>query len=252
MIKMLRIDLEKMFGNYRFYIAIAGIICGMCLYALDDVAKGVGRAGVEDAAFSAFNGSMFLLILMLSVVGGGFSFCEEQNKGNIRFITLRSGIKKYVTSKVSCAFIGGYLVTFFGQLFSIVGLMAIVYYKYHGTIKLFAGAYETVDMLQGIIGLSFLGAIMSVIGLTITTILPNYFVGMSTPILIYYLWTSLDAWFDFPPFLKPAYIYFETQKSVGISGWWYALIYNIVFNCLVSYFLYGICVTMVKRRVEND
>lgn len=251
MIKMQRIDLEKMFSNYRFYVGILGIAAGLCLNALEDVTNGGGRSGVENTLYGASRGGMFLLILMLSVIGGGFSYCEEQKNGNVRFVALRSGLKPYMTSKVIGAFVGGYLVTLLGQVVSIPGMMVTIFIEYNGNTAFFAGGAETINMIEAIIGLAFLGALMSVVGLTITTILPNFFVGMATPILVYYLWLSLDAWFGFPRYLTPD-IYTVTQESVGIKGWWYALIYNMIFNCSVSYLLYNLCLRMTRRRVEND
>lgn len=248
MIRMLTVDLEKMFGNYRFYIGAAGIALGNCLSALESVTNGGGRAGLEDVFVGVTGGSSFLLILMLCIIGGGFSFCEEQKNGNMRMTALRAGVKPYVASKVISAFAGGYLVTLLGSLLSAFGVALLILCEYRGEVQIFAGGEQTAWLVEYTVCASFLGALMSVVGLAVTTVLPNYFVGMAMPILVYYLWLSLDAWFVFPRYLTPScyFIYEDTQQ------WGWQLLYAFLFTCVLSRLLYGFCRRMVQRRLEND
>ncbi|MBD5555891.1 MAG: hypothetical protein HDQ95_11290 [Roseburia sp.] len=251
MIRMLTVDLEKMFGNYRFYVGVVGIALGNCLSAFEAVTNGGGRAGLEDVFLGVMGGSSFLLILMLCVIGGGFSFCEEQKNGNIRLTALRAGVKPYVVSKVISAFAGGYLVTLLGFLLSVFGMALLIRCEYHGEVRSFAGGEQTVWMVEYMVCISFLGALMSVVGLAVTTVLPNFFVGMAMPILIYYLWLSLDAWFAFPQFLTPrCYFVYENTLQWGSRVW--QLLYAFLFTCVLSWLLYGFCCRTIQRRLEND
>lgn len=251
MLRMLRIDLEKMFGNYRFYVAVVGIALGLCLHALSDLMNGGGRSGAEELFTGVKGHGMTLLSFMLCVVGGALNFCEEQKNGNFRMAIQRSGLRSYVAAKIVSAMIGGFFVMVLGNLLSVGGMALMILVNYRGAFPAFVWGEQMAAVLLYTAGQGFLGALLSVVGLTVTTILPNYFVGMAAPILFYYLWQSLDAWFHFPDYWLDLGCYFIFYPQVWKS-WQWQLFYALFFTCACAALLALFCRRMIRRRLEND
>lgn len=250
MLRMLWIDLKKMFGNYRFYVGTIGIAMGLMLNAAEELAYGGGKSGAENMFLGARGNGLVLLSFMLCIIGGALSFCDEQKNGNIRLLAVRSRIEPYVKAKVISAAVGGWLCMFLGLFLSVAGMALMILAAGKGQWIIFQGGKDLTEMFFLITANSFLGALLSVIGLAVTTILPNYFMGMSAPILIYYLWLNLDGWFGFSPYLDMScYFYYDPKVW---STWYWQLVYAFLFTGAVSWMLYGICRYMIKRRLEND
>ena len=247
MIRVLRIDMEKTFGSYRFYVAVIGIAAGSWLHALENMTYGGGRSGAENLFLGVRGAGMSLLGFMLCVMGGAFTYCEEQRRGNCRMVILRTGLPKYVAAKVIGAMISGFLVMVLGKLLALAGMMVMVQVGFHGSIPVLAGGRELEETLFYIAGNGLLGALLSVVGLAVTTIQPNFFVGLAAPILFYYLWLSLDAWIGFPEYLSMD-CYFQFIPEVWRT-WQWQFFYALVFTCVLSGGLGEVCRKMINRRL---
>ena len=97
--------------------------------------------------------------------------------------------------------------------------------------------------------LSLLCGLLSALGFVVTTFVSNYYIGMTVPILIYYVLLTLYNWVPMPTMLKISTVYFHivAVDDNYASYFIYALLYTL---CHLVFF-YMIAKVRIERRLEH-
>lgn len=248
--QMIKIEFQKLFGNVRFYYSIIGIMSGLLINTMEQLR--FDHYSAMDNIFAITSTSaVFLICFALCIVGGGFSFCIEQRNHCVRYAVLRCGVQAYSAAKVIVSFIGGYLTSFLGCLFGECGIGMILFFRYRDMSKVFLGWVGIWNNFCYIAVFSLLCGVLSVLALLVTVVMPDFFVAMSMPILIYYMWLNITGWIHMPPFLNVIIIYFVNYDTYNPKEFCKDFGYAVLFSLCVIYMLWIMIQKGMKWRVEN-
>lgn len=253
MIAMIKIELEKLFCSKRFYLCILGLIIGIQLNAWELMQYYLGYTTVCDLYTMGRTEGFALLSFILCVAGGGISFCIEQKGQSVHYITLRGNVRNYGIGKIVSAFVGGYLINFLGFALGELSLAISVYVKLGSWIGITSCIPQIgLDMVQLLVG-SFKGSLLSVIALLVSVFIPDLFIALTIPIVIYYAWLAVTGWIQIPRFLDIVDVYscFIGWDSISWSQFWSGIAYPFLFTLCMVYGLGCIIVKGMKWRVEH-
>ena len=253
MIRMLKVEIEKLFSGKRFYLGILGVILGLQLTSL-----GVLRYNLHETVSNLYlecSGEAFsILSFILCVVGGGISFCIEQKSHSTTYIVLRGNTRNYAIGKVVSAFLGGYLTAFIGFVCGELSL-ALTLYVQQGNWKGFTSCIDQISLdILGNFVMSLRYGIFSVIALLMSIFISDLFITMVMPLVIYFAYLNIMGWFAaMPRFLDITYminVNYYTDKFVW-NQFFEDMEKAILFSLYMVYIMSCIIVKKLKWRVEN-
>lgn len=250
MMQMVKIEFEKLFGNVRFYASMSGIALGMLLDALETL-RHSEHAELDNLFSHAARGPFFLLSFMLCIVGGGFSFCIEQKNQCVRYEVLRCSIRAYSAAKVFVSFAGGYLVFFLGMLLGECSMGVALLCRFRSMSNIIANVPGLQDNLAYIVTYALLSGVFSVTALLVTVAIPDFFVAMSMPVLIYYMWLNISGWLRLPEFLDIRLIYNSYSSDFDFGRSCRHFSYAALFTMCLLYGMWLLIHRGMKRRAEN-
>lgn len=252
MIRMIKIELEKLFCSRRFYLSMAGVILGIPLTSLSMLQYSTHETICS--MFHTCSGEAFsLLVFLLCVVGGGISFCMEQKSQSIRYITLRGNARDYAIGKIVSAFLGGYLISLIGLVLGEF-LLVIPLYIQQGNWNCLTSCVEQIglDILTDVV-YSFRYGILSVVAVLVSVFIPDVFITMVAPIVIYYVYLNITGWFACPSFLDitqmTSAVYYVDDYIPG--QFWNDLEKAVCFSLTVVYIMSCAIIKKMKWRVEH-
>lgn len=248
---MIKIEFQKLFESFRFWVSILGIGFGLLISSLE-VMRYTPFSTI-DGLFDFVAGDMFFLIcFVLCIVGGGYGFCMEQKNHCVIYHILRDKVSHYTMAKTIVSFVGGFLVVFWG---CIVGMVIMA-----GAIFL-CGQYNGISLydmngikmnLAYIMGFSTKCGVMSVLAMLISVFLTDYFIVMAMPILLYYIILNITGWLALPVWLDITLIYSlrynEFSFRVFLSDYGYALLFSI----WLIWGMYKIMKKGIERKMEHE
>lgn len=253
MIKMIKVEMEKLFCSKRFYLCILGLIVGMQLNTLELLKYMYINPSIHELYIVGHTEGFCLLGLILCVAGGGISFCIEQKGQCVRYITLRGNVVNYGIGKIVSAFVGGYLINFLGFALGELSLAVTLYVKMGN----WAGITSCIpqfgmDMIR-ILSESFWYGLLSVIALLISVVIPDLFITTTIPIVIHFLRNVMCGIFNVPAFLDASSIYyhFHGLDSISWSQFLSGISYPLLFTLCVVCGLGCVIVKGMKWRVEH-
>ncbi|RDU24510.1 hypothetical protein [Anaerosacchariphilus polymeriproducens] len=259
MVRNIQMDMKRAIFSYKVIFALFGI---MLLWIIN----GKRFSQPEDLfyLFVYTKGLTIttLLAIIISNVGYGTSFCEDFKHYAIRPIVIRTSVKKYVISKIIVCSIVTMLIYVVGTLLFVLIMMK--------DLPLTTSSSMMVDNIKSASCFDFLlpehsflviliqcildgmcCCTMSVVALSLSTFIPNEFIVLCIPLVIYYLQIflfidtlKLPAIFDFEQVFMAC---FTDNISIGhfiLRALLVFLFYHIVFGVLMYW--------KVKRRVANE
>lgn len=200
------------------------------------------------------SGVVSLLICVIPIIPYASSLAEEYETGMIKYYTIRTGTTAYLINKIIVSFISGFVTMFLSQLLFI--LIFVNFFPLFNTSHT-DYAYEQL-MLNGKVmkgltmfmtHMSLSGALMAVIAVFVSTIVPNKFAAISVPVIIYFTFSRIFHFgTNVPKFLSPSYL---IEGIVGIE--------NPVTELMMKFFTIIILSALVvifgnielKRRIAN-
>lgn len=252
---MIKVEMEKLFCSRRFYLCILGLIVGMQLNALELLNYyGVyGYTNIHEVYLRGHSEGFCLLGFILCVAGGGISFCIEQKGQCVRYIILRGNARSYGIGKIVSAFLGGYLITFFGFALGELSLAITLYIKLGSWIGITSCIPELGMDMVNLLADSFRGSLLSVIALLVSVFIPDLFITMTIPIVIYYAWLVITGWINIPAFLDITVLYdcFVGWSSISWSQFLSGISYPFLFTLCVVCGLGCVIVRAMKWRIEH-
>lgn len=253
MIRMIKVEMEKLFCSRRFYLSIVGIILGLQMTSVSFMKYSL-HSTVSDMYLQCSGEAFSLVCFLLCVVGGGISFCIEQRSQSVRYIVLRGNTTNYAIGKILSAFLGGYLITLIGFVLGELSLSLTLYVQ-QGNWNVFTSCMDSIglDMLENVVR-AFRYGILSVVAVVASVFIPDLFITMVMPIVVYYAYLNIMGWFkSFPPFLDMLHMV-SGHYSVDDFAW------NQFFGDMERAVLFSLCVVYgmgcmivkgMKWRVEH-
>lgn len=251
MVRAIKMDLQKLFGDYHIYTCMIGLAFVYMLVHVQSIGQ-LGETYTITAAYDRIvSGNEIMLICFLfGVIGGSFLYCAEEQYGYLGFGIQRVGTGIYTISKLVVSFLGGICTVFAGQFLFILGIL--------GHKFLFLDVVVTMEerwkyMMWTLVFSAVRSGILSAIGFLVTTYMANFYIGMTMPLLIYYGILELEYWFGvlFPTF--PDGLYFSTRYNEPANGEFaFAnFVFTMLYTAAFMAVLYGIAKRRIERRMEH-
>lgn len=182
------------------------------------------------------------------------SFVDDVQSGYIKSILMRTGMKRYAKMRIMSVAVSGGLTIFlpFLMIFAIISVIGVPTTSENVSevfLHLIWSPYVTVGggilVMTAKLLLAFLfGAVWSLLGLLISTIVSNRYVTIIAPFVIYQA-----LWILMPPQLNPLiFLRGDLGATNGFIGsYWFV----VLMQCLVIAFFSAAISYRIKRKVLN-
>lgn len=262
LIRALLLDFKKAIVSKKFFLALVGAIIINFLNVADyiEIDPGVTVAYLFNIKNST--GGCLMCMMFLTSVPYASSFYSDYISNQYKFEIIRSNIDNYCISKAIVTVTMGaatsllaymILACILGTVIPIFPTNELAFSVVCGTQnKIFTGLLSTDLKWLYIVCIMFAESLkyglLSGIALYVSTISRNPFVIFSSPIIVFYVWSSLFNMGIFPDILKWHAFDGIFAENIGLAG-----------NMLFSFLYYSIFITIigiafikgVKRRIEN-
>lgn len=253
-------DFKRCFTSPWFAIAIIGVIFSYFLGDWGDLQYNFKSIDIVNFLDISSNIGFFSeLTISLSAIPFAMSFCEDWNSQFIKSLIVRGKIATYSISKVitcivssiATIFLGkGLLLIFLSFKLPIVSEQSANYRSFIDDTFGFLLVNENYIMyfLIQIFFTAIICSIFALIGLIITTYLPNKFLAITAPMIIYFTVLQIANSLRVPDYMNPRKIMIG-QFSVGQA---YANVFYVLIIGIIMY-LIGLYIFKkgVKRNVEG-
>ncbi|MBU5485121.1 hypothetical protein KQI86_12325 [Clostridium sp. MSJ-11] len=251
-------DIRRSFLSIGFITSVIGTCF---IYFLGDWIDILwGRSDVLTYFFISISiGRVIQFTILLSALPYTISFCTDWNSKYIRPCIMRTGVNKYGWSKVVSCYLSGTMSIALGSWLFIILLMfkfplvstSSQYYEACKNtmfgqflidgrhILYFAFRIHLIVMACGF---------FSVVGLYISTYLPNKFVALTSPFIVYYFLSQLGHELDLPWYLCVDLI---IKGNFQLGGDFINIIYSTLLFAILTIFTGFLFVKGVRRRVSN-
>ncbi|MEW8955936.1 hypothetical protein [Clostridium sp.] len=256
--RILLMDFRRSFLSFGFIAASVGTCILLFLGDWGDIIRR------DSDILSYFNvsvsiGGVLPLIMLLCSLPYTTNFCSDWNSKFLRPTLIRSGVYKYSWSKILMCSLTSFLSIVFGAwLFMIILSFKVplvntsaqnynVYAtKTFGSLLL-GGNYITYFALR-IYTMAISSSLFAVLGLYISTYIPNKFVALTSPFICFYVLSEVAYGMGLPSWLQIELI---MKSSFNLGGNFINIIYcSLLFITLTI--VVGILFTKnVKRRINN-
>lgn len=245
----------QLFLKTTIYLSILAIvfICGVCTKSEVEVSEWgeVSTLYVIDIIIGLSVAKK--LILLCSSFSAVTGFCQDWNSKYIQFLIIRKGINRYIVSKILVCFISTFIVSFAGIMTFCIGytIKSPIYsledevepWGYIGGNKI-----PVLYLLVIVLIFSMSCAVWSVIGLTISSYIPNKFVALISPIVASYIIEGLS--YSLPScinmnYLSKASVAFDIPKELKFM---YILLVFVAITIIAGLLFRK----QVKRRLGNE
>ncbi|UUX33610.1 hypothetical protein [Fundicoccus culcitae] len=255
--QLFKADFKRFVLNYKIVLAIVGVIATLGVSANEYIMSGINATYlVERSIFSLFPTQLILIVASFPVVS---SFVEDWEFRYLYNIAMRSGTKEYSIIRLFFAFITSFGITFIGCM--IFFGIAFIYYPllneghpieyqvYPPYSELAYTSFPASYTIARIIIYSLSAGFWTIVGLFVSTLIPNKFVAYVSPFIVNYF-------VSFSSFLLPRMLQEDVVSRSRVvfpdSGFWphfvYFIVYYIILILIVGWEFYR----MVIRRLSNE
>ena len=247
MVRALWGDLKKLFGDSSIYLCMLGLGLLYILMYISSLSSQSYLYSIVNV-FSSVTGKEILFVsFMLSIVGGSFLYCAEEKHGYVVLEVQRTGVGTYTASKLLVSVLGGFcivivancifLAAIYVHRFSILGLMPYVEEDWSSFFWEWLVSALRCGML-------------SAFGFVVSTYIPNYFIAMVTPILIYETLLWIENYIPkFLPFISSEFFFTKRYYAGLVEGKAFGI--TLLYTIAVLILLYSIAKKFVERRLEH-
>lgn len=199
-------------------------------------------------------GSLFLMTGILPLFPFATTFASEWEQRATSFWTVRTGIRNYAVSKVLASALSGFLTTAVGlNLFFLLMRINLPFFSASSTGDAYATLLDQ-DMpirylLYHVTHISLTSALFAVIALWVSTYLPNKFVTVAAPLVIYFVAHRFTTQLDIPEYLKAITI---VEGTYHASTPTMSLLIKLGIVSLLCLFMGFGTVRRIRRRVQHD
>lgn len=247
MVRALWGDLKKLFGDSSIYLCMLGLGLLYILMYISSLSSQSYLFSIVNV-FGEVTGKEILFVsFLLSIVGGSFLYCAEEKHGYVILEVQRIGASTYTASKLLVSVLGGFCIVIAANFI----FLAAICVHHFGILGLMPYPGEDWSYLfwEWIVSALRCG-MLSAFGFVVSTYVPNYFIAMVTPILIYETLLRVEDYIrEFLPFVSSE-LFFTRRYFVGfIEGKAFGI--TLLYTVAVLILLYGIAKKFVERRLEH-
>jgi len=248
------VNLRQAILSWRFLFSVFGVALVMTFAAWSWITNSQEFTDVVYLYTGGTSGgSLFLLTGVLPIFAFATTFASEWGQKATSFWMIRTGIRKYSISKVIVTAISGFLTTAVGFLLFIL----LMWIKFPLLFSPSSGDAYAVLLENGeaikylmyhITHVSLTSALFEVIALWVSTYIPNTFVAIASPLIVYFITHRFTTQLDIPEYLKAMWVV-ESIYHAGTPMYTLLLKLGIV---LALCTLMGVgTIWQIRRRVYN-
>lgn len=249
MLKMIKTDMQKIFLNSRIYICMV-VLGAVYSLAYLEMTKGQNYFMDFTNGFTVLSGNAIMVFcFLICIVGGSFLYCSEEKYGYFKYEIQRVGIRIYTLSKVVCSVFSGFMTAVVGIGINIGMMIFYAFIVYEDVSKIWPNIEKLERFVWEIIVFSMLCGLLSAIGFLVTTFCTDIYIGITSPIIIYYILVCLTNWIPIPLVLQISKVYLHVGyvEDGHELLFCYALLYTACWMVLI----YKIARKMIQRRLER-
>lgn len=203
--------------------------------------------------------NFWILYLLFAAIPSATLFCSDWENRYIRSLILRSAKLCYAVSNAIACYLTAFLVVLIGDTVFIL-LLHLQYPWYSAQdmqgLGIDSSIYRTLTNGAGIyvyflirtVCKACCAAFTSVFALWLSTIIPNIFMTLASPVIAFYLIENMLAFFQLPAYFQIGSL---AKGSVTVGGLASTILYIVVLFSLFAAIFGCLFVCAVKRRVEN-
>lgn len=257
--KAFKMSAMQVFLSPVIYLSIIGvtILCFMSVW--EEFRMVVGKDGSVVYFFQMFVGlTMFKkLAVLFAALPYVASFCNDWKYQYLKPVVIRTGVKKYIWSKVIMCFLSGLLTVFCGlllfffilsfrmPLFPNEDLQSIIAPPFAPIAE---GGLPILYLIINSLIFSLAAALWAVVGLAISSFIPSHFVGITTPVIASYVLEELTSFL--PNWLD---LYLLTRGADVIQQGPFLSFFYFCFIFVLLAFLVGLLFDyQVRRRIHSE
>lgn len=246
MVRIVCNDLKKMFSSSLIYICMIGL--GAIYFFVYITTLSAKNVGIVSSFSHVADGSEIILVsFLLSIVGGSFLYCAEERYGYLGFEIQRIGVSRYTASKLITSVVGGFCTVMAGNGIFISGIVAHQFFLSEKNIFI----TEDVEYLVWFLLVSGLRCgMLSAIGFLVSTYIPNYYIAMTVPLLMYYALLIIEDYVSIVfPFI-PSALYFTDRYFAGIVEG-RGFVFSALYTSCILVIMHQVAKNRIERRLEH-
>ncbi|MBM7542334.1 hypothetical protein [Amphibacillus cookii] len=251
--------LNLQLGNFfRAILSIRFLICSVvvCLIVIATIIPMFnheqGAIDLLDLGLSGSFGNLMLILATIPLIPFTLSFASEHQQRAVLPWVIRAGVNQYAIGKLLFSLLSAFLTTALGLVLVVIVLLIwLPVYQYGHGAEAYSGYLVNGQwmryLLFNISHLSLSSVLFAVIAFWVSTMIPNKFVTLATPVVCYYLLHRLTATLTIPVYFQAMYI-FEATYDAGTP--WSSFLLKFVTVLVISLPLAYLSVRNIKRRVS--
>lgn len=246
MVKMIRTDMQKVFGDCHIYVCILALGVIHSFASLELMRSQKAYTNFIDVYLNLSWSSVILFCFLICIAGGSFLYCTEEKYNYLYYEVQRSGVRIYTVSKLVISLVSGFIIAITGMMFSAILVSLYAVCKARAT---WPSMEEFQEFACELILLALLCGLLSAIGFLVTTFYANYYVAITAPILVYYALLSMYLWIPVPMVLQISKVY--NYNNYPSSGFLSQLAYALLYTIFLLFIFYKIAKRRIQRRMEH-
>lgn len=258
---LFRSVMQRIFLSKGFWGAAAGI-AGMNLLGVYQEVSVIGNGQTSVLYLYEFSNyvNFWVLYLLFAAIPGASLFCIDWENRFFRASIIRCSKRIYGAATACACFISSMLVVLLGEwLFLFVLRIPYPFYLEQDAIafgldtsvfSIFMGEFEILGyFLFGTFVKAFCAGFFAMFSLWLSTKIPNIFVALTSPVILYFLWENLAVILKFPSQLQISTV---AKGHLFIAGsFWETLLYPLSLFGLLG-LVFGIFFTNSEREVVEN
>lgn len=206
----LKCDLKRSVASYPFGLAVIGYVVVTLLTMFDELPFfQIGSTSLVYIFYIFRYLDFHSVYLIFAAIPSTLLFCSDWDNQYIRFAVLRSMKRTYAASKGIACFLSAFMVIVLSNSLLLV-LFGIRFPVWCESSGISLGGYATLDapdriyvfFLIKILCEAFCAGFLCVFALWLSTKIINAFVVLAAPLLSYYIFNTVGAYFGLPVFLN--------------------------------------------------
>ncbi len=241
-------SLRRAFASKLFAAAVA-VTVAMCYISSRSFLQGSNNS-VYIIDIMIHLGLFKKIIVFCAAIPYATVYCQDSNSGYEKSLIVRSSERKYIRTNVVVCALSGFAAVFVGMLafFGIVSIwMPPAAYEAGGVYDSLAHNHPIVFVIMIVAVFAAYAAMWTVVGLALSSLLPDKYVALGSPVIFGYLLEELTS--GLPPYLN----LYSLSHSYGVFGNAFGnSLYTIGVFVLIAAAAGCVFSVFVKRRSRNE
>lgn len=251
--RIISCDLKRLLGSA--YIYLCGIGLGILLMfgvaGQIAVTGSTTRGNFIDQFLNIESNEIILLCFLFCIAGGSFQYCTEEKYGYVSESTLRTGVPGYCIGKLVVSAVGGFLTSLISRMVCCLCIIVVLLSEYEDKSVVWPQTEKLVGFMWGSFSFFLLCGMLSAVGFVVTTIVANYYIGITVPIILYYAILSINQWLPVPKTLSISFVYWRAELLDLGNGYGVWTLYVCLYTLCILIILYFIAANRIRRRLEH-